>query len=201
MKIISKILVIKIQKTRQKLRYILALICLSAAVICSVSCVHTSKDPLEYRTFPFTAEVSMCYYGSSFDAVFSFFAPYNNGIRDFSVRFVSPESLTGLSVSSLGKELRILLGDTEYITLPADTLSGLRLRYAADMLSPTAPIRSILSIRGAECGLPELTSLTAVTVGDTVIYIDPGTSLPVKIDNIKTGEYLIIKSISIEKPQ
>jgi hypothetical protein len=67
------------------------------------------------------------------------------------------------------------------------------------MLSPTASIRSILSIRGAECGLPEFTSLTAVTAGDTVIYIDPESSLPVKIANIKSGEYLIINKISVEK--
>ena len=201
MNIISKILYIKKQKTRQKLRYALALICLLTAMISAVSCVRTSKDPLEYKTFPFTAEVSVCYRGGSFDAVFSFFAPRNNEDRDFSVRFISPESLAGLSVSRLGKDLKILLKDTEYITLPANTVSGLRLMAVADMLSPSAPIRSILSIRGAECGLPELTSLTAVTVGDAVIYIDPESSLPVKIDNIKTGEYLIIKNISVEKPQ
>jgi hypothetical protein len=175
------------------------LLCFATAIFFNISCVPTSSDPLEYRIFPFTAEVSVYYVENEFDAVFFFSPPSEGQSRDFSVRFISPKSLEGLNLSRSGDELKILLENTEYIALPSRVFSNLRINSVADMLSPTASIRSILSIRGAECGLPAFTSLTAVTAGDTVIYIDPESSLPVKIANIKSGEYLIINKISVEK--
>ena len=193
----SKALVIKNESTRQKLRCILILFYLFAVVICGVSCVSTRKDPLEYRLLPFAAEVSFHGRDNEFDAVFTFSTNADRQDRSFSVRFLSPESLAGLQVSYGSDGMKIFLGNTEYLSLQSSFLTKLRLYSAAEMLSPTAPIRSILSIRGAECGLPSFTSLTAVTAGDNVIYIDPESSLPVKIDNLKSGEYLIIKSIAI----
>ena len=199
MKAFSNDFNIKKLKTRQKLRCYSALLCLLFVTVCGISCLPKSKDPLEYRLFPFTAQVSAYYPEGNFDAVFSLPISTDTADRDFHVRFISPESLVGINVSKCGEDLKIFLEDTEYIGLPSSAFSRLRLISFAEMLSPSGPIKSIISVRGAECGLPSFASLTAVTVGDNVIYIDPESELPVQIHNIKSGEYLIINSISIEK--
>ena len=198
MDIFPKILKVKKNSTRQKLRYIFTLFFLLCIVFFNISCTSASSDPLEYRLFPFTAEVSVNYSEISFDAVFSFSAINENAERDFSIQINSSKNTNHLKISKEGEDIKILLGDTEYITLPYSFFEGLRLNSAADMLIPDTPIRSISSITGAECDLPQFESLTAVTTGDTIVYIAPESSLPVKIVNLKSGDHLMIKHLTIE---
>ena len=184
-------------KTRQKLRLTFAVICLLMCACTLSSCTARISDPLEYRAYGFSAEISASGEGVDFDAIIEFSPSRPDGKRDLSVHFLSPESIKGLSVCQSGDTLSVRLGEIEFDGLDPSIFSELRLFRIARMLLPEEPIRSILSIRGAECGLPQIDSLTAVTSGDTVIYIEPSSGLPIKATDLKNGEHVTIRSFSV----
>ena len=138
---------------------------------------------LKYKDSPFVAEVSVSGGRIDFEAVFSISAPDGAGERDFSAEFLSPESLKGLVVSQSGGEAKITLGGKEFLSAESEILRLLELGRIAEMLAPDGAVRSIKSEGG----------LTAVAVGDITVYIDPASSLPVKITDKASGIVIFIK--------
>ena len=160
--------------TGQKLRFLSVFLCF---LLCFPSCSYTKKDPLEYRSRGFRATVSVELESFSFDAVFHISPPDSEGGVSFKVDFISPNSLSGLSVVQSRDNFKILLDGKEYISENSTVFSELDIGRAVTALSPTEPVRSIKS-NGEH---------TIVSVGDYTIYIDPDTSLPIKSVNESLG--------------
>ncbi len=149
------------------------------------SCSPKRQDVLKYKSSPFTAEVSVSGGRIDFDAVFSVSALDGTGKRDFSAEFLSPESLKGLTLVQSGGEMKILLCGKEFLSEKNEILRLLDVGKIAEMLAPDGPIRSIKSEGG----------LTAVSIGSITVYIDPASSLPVKISDKESGLCVLVKDI------
>ena len=107
---------------------------------------------------------------ANFDAVFHISPPDESGNSDFRIEFISPESLHGLSVVLRGDVCGIYLDGKEFLSENSSLLRQLDIGKIALALSPSSPVLSIKAEDG----------YTVVSTKDSVIYIDPSTSLPVK---------------------
>ncbi len=133
------------------------------------SCSKSTKDPLFYKENAFSARVLVAGEKLNFEAIFNISRKDNF----FSAELVSPDSLAGLMFVQSGDDMKISLGDKEFLSDSSHILRSLNIGKIADMLAPTGTIRSIKSTGG----------LTAVSVGEVTVYIDPASSLPVKIES------------------
>lgn len=150
-----------------------------------VSCSPKCQDVLKYKNTPFIAEVCSSGGRIAFEAIFSISAPYGGGERDFSVEFLSPESLKGLTVNQSGSEAKILLHGKEFLSAESELLRLLDIGKVAKMLAPDGAVRSIKSEGG----------LTAVRVEKITVYIDKESSLPVKMIDGESGLTVLVKNI------
>ena len=160
------------------------------------SCLPAKGDPLSYKASGFVAEITFSGGDKDIKAVFYVSAPDENGSRSYKAELTAPDSLKGLTISQSGDELKLFLDGNEYASVSPSLFNDSFLHNAAKLLLPEGAIRSIMSLRGAECGLPHIETLTAVTAGDTVVYIDPATDLPVKMTHLKSGICAMIHSIT-----
>lgn len=194
MKIFDSATKSKVKEKRQKLLLAAFLLLLAAVGVCT-SCASGGSDPLAYRSRPFSALVTVKAANAEFSANYSFSATEADGARQLSIELLSPESLRGLVLSSEDGKLQIFFEGAPLASVPASELVLPML--VARMLDPTAPPSSVLRLRGGECGLPLYQHLTAVTVGDTVIYVDPETGLPLKLRDLRGGVLVTVNSICL----
>ena len=164
-------------KSGQKLLFFSIILCIS---IFSFSCSSSIKDPLLYKEKAFSARVAVAGGSLNFEAVFNISRAENF----FSAELVAPESLKGLTLIQSGNNMKILLEDKEFLSDSSELLRSLDIGKIAEMLAPEGIIRSIKSVGG----------LTAVSVGDVTVYIDPNSSFPVKAES---NEGLSVKVLDL----
>lgn len=169
-------------RSGQKLLFFGIILYASIFIFSLISCARPTKDPLSYKKNEFSTKVSVKGAGIDFDAVFHIFPS-----GSFSAELISPESLAGLTLRRDENGFKIYLGDKEFLSSDSDLLSELSIGRISGMLAPSEPVRSISSVEGKECGMPGFEALTAVSAGNTVIYIDPSSSLPVKSECASSG--------------
>ena len=169
-------------KMGQKLRF-LAIFLLT--FLCLTSCLTSKKDPLEYRSKGFSATVSVSGGKLDFDAVFSISPPDKNGNADFEVRLISPDSLEGFSILQAEGICRISLDGKEFLSEDSTLFHSLNIGKAVRALSPSSPVTSIKSEDG----------YTVVSTKNSVVYIDPDTSLPTKAICKESGITVTVREI------
>ncbi len=159
---------------------------LVCALLCISSCIVSKKDPLEYRTKAFAATISVEGEKVNFEAIFYLSPPDESGNADFRIEFTSPQSLKGLSAVQTGDVCGIYLDGKEFLSEDTALFRDLYIEKIARALSPTSPAATIKAENG----------YTVVSTKESVIYIDPSTSLPVKAVCKDENLTVIIKQFS-----
>lgn len=160
---------LKKRKPGQKLLFFNMILYISIVSISLFSCSGSLKDPLFYKERAFSARVSVASARLNFDAIFHISVKDNS----FTAELISPKSLDGLTIVQSGDEMKISLGEKEFLSDRSVILRDLSIGKIAYMLAPVGTVRSIKSVGG----------LTAVSVENVTVYIDPKSSMPVKAED------------------
>ena len=185
--------------SRQKLRFITIFWSMISFVILLISCSHKQTDPLFYTAEPLVARISSVGSGVDFSAEVKSLPPLDNGEREIVFDLTAPPSLNGLRVRIKGDRSEISLNGQvlSNAKLPPSATAGLGRAY--EMLFAEESVSEIKSISGGECGCPKFEALTAVSTASFVIYIDPQSGAPVKIEDKKSGAFLIVGSVTFQE--
>ena len=166
---------------RQKLLTLTSLVLLLAVL---TSCGKRGGDPLSYRLTAFTADItgSILYPSGeemAFSATVVMESPTDEGCREFSVLFHSPDGLAGMRTRRLrdGSAL-VSRGGVECPVSDGGVMKNII--KIAEMLDPSEEILRISSISGRDAGLPQYDRLTFIETATVSIAVDPHTSFPVK---------------------
>lgn len=167
-----------------------------AILSCQLLACSERGELLDYQNEPFSARLRGKMNSIEFSAVLTLGAPAD-GARDFTLSLLSPESLAGLEFfrnADGGISARLGSLPTEF-DMGEDTRSvgALVNAFTVDEVP-----KSISAENGKDVELSQYEKLTKLVFSSVVIYVDPESALPVKIQTVADGNGLCEFEIFIE---